>query len=193
MTNLLCANKFPSDSAELNATITIAPTSATLSFEEVIENYKNTVYSIALTHTGNKADAEDVFQDVFLIYFKKAKQFADEEHRKAWLIRTTLNRAKKTSSSLWKKRSTTLDESVATSSSSGNNWQFSLERQNDVFAAMRTLPETYRTVLHLFYFEDLPTAQIAELVGTKESTLRVQLKRARELMREKLSQDYFYD
>jgi RNA polymerase sigma-70 factor (ECF subfamily) len=156
--------------------------------EEIIERYKGTVYGIALSQTRNAADAEDIFQDVFLIYFKKQKQFKEEAHRKAWLIRTTLNRCKKSQSSVWRKRSECHEDTAVAGS-----WQFELERENDIFAAMSQLPAIYRNVLHLYYFEDLPIAQIEPLLKTKQSTLRVQLKRAREMMRELLKEDYFHE
>ena len=159
-----------------------------MDINNVIETYKNTVYSIALSHTCNATDADDILQDVFLIYFKKNKVFNDEEHRKAWLIRTTLNRCKKCTSSKWKKR-TELNENHAVS----DNWQFALEHQNDIFTAMQKLPANYRNVLHLYYFERLTTAQISEVAKIKHTTVRSQLKRAREQMREILKEDYFYE
>jgi RNA polymerase sigma-70 factor (ECF subfamily) len=154
--------------------------------EEIINTYKNTVYRIALSYTRNVSDAEDVFQDVFLIYFRKNPRFNDEEHRKAWLIRTTINRARKYTS---RKQTFELHEGTLVT----GDWQFKSEKQNDVFNAMTKLPENYRNALHLYYFEDFSTADTARILGLKESTLRVQLKRAREKMREILKEDYFYD
>ena len=63
--------------------------------DDVIEAYQSTVYGIALTRTRNKEDADDVFQEVFLAYFRRNPAFREEEHRKAWLINTALNCAKK--------------------------------------------------------------------------------------------------
>jgi len=159
-----------------------------MQIDRVIETYKNTVYSIALSNTCNSADADDILQDVFLIYFKKNKTFTDEEHRKAWLIRTTLNRCKKCASSKWKKR-VELDETYISS----NGWQFALEHQNDIFSAMERLALSHRRVLHLYYFERLTTAQISDTLKIKHTTVRSQLKRAREQMREILKEDYFYE
>jgi len=157
-----------------------------MEMEKIIDTYKNTVYSIALSYTKNVSDAEDVFQDVFLIYFKKNLRFNDEEHRKAWLIRTTINRARKR---IPKRPQVELHEDMAVSS----DWRFTAESQNDVYDAMRKLPEKYKNALHLYYFECLSTAQTASVLKIKQTTLRVQLKRARELMRELLKEDYFYD
>ena len=61
------------------------------SIETLIHRYKSTIYGVALSYTSNRADADDIFQEVFLIYYKVNPRFNDEEHRKAWLIRTTIN------------------------------------------------------------------------------------------------------
>ena len=55
------------------------------SIETIIQRYKSTIYGVALSYTNNRSDADDIFQEVFLIYFRVKPQFNDEEHRKAWL------------------------------------------------------------------------------------------------------------
>lgn len=59
--------------------------------EKVIKQYSDMVYRLAFARTGTKHDADDVFQEVFFRYVKKRPVFRDEEHRKAWLIRVTIN------------------------------------------------------------------------------------------------------
>jgi len=161
--------------------------SAAETIEKVIETYKSTVFGIALSRTGNREDAEDIFQEVFLLYHRKQPVFNGEEHRKAWLIRATVNLCKKTVSS--RKARVELPETAGEDFA----FAFALEEENTVFAAMRTLPEKYRDVLHLFYFEALPIAEISAALKTNANTVRVRLKRAREIMREKLKKDYFYE
>ena len=67
--------------------------------DSVIDRYQDMVYGLALTRTGNRADADDVFQEVFLAYCQCGKTFRDEEHRKAWLLRTTVNQARRVTAS----------------------------------------------------------------------------------------------
>lgn len=71
--------------------------------EDILARYQNTVYGLALARTGSRADAEDVFQEVFLAYFQSNKEFRDEEHQKAWLLRTTINFCRRVTSSSWRK------------------------------------------------------------------------------------------
>ena len=70
----------------------------------IIDRYQNQVYSLALAKTGSRSDAEDVFQEVFLTYFQSRKVFRDEEHRKAWLLRTTINLCRRITQSSWRKK-----------------------------------------------------------------------------------------
>ena len=71
---------------------------------EIIDRYQSQVYGLALAKTGSRSDAEDVFQEVFLAYFQSGKIFHDEEHRKAWLLRTTINLCRRVTQSSWRKK-----------------------------------------------------------------------------------------
>ena len=154
------------------------------SIETIIRRYKGTVFSVALSYTSNRADAEDIFQEVFLIYHRVKPEFNDEEHRKAWLIRTTINCSLRVVDSTYRKRTTTTDELE-----NEGSFTFESKEENAVYLALRALPEKYRTVIQLFYFEDLPKKQIAKVFNMKETTVKVQLKRGRDLMKEKLLEE----
>ncbi|GHT79289.1 DNA-directed RNA polymerase sigma-70 factor [Actinomycetota bacterium] len=180
----------------------------------VITQYTNMVYSIALTHTANRADADDVFQEVFLAYHRKNPEFADEEHRKAWLIRTTINCSLQITQSSWSKKVNLVggdwdngDGALVpelgqvprprcpSHSDFLNSEQFTFRtgEQNDVFAAVQALEEPYRTVLQLFYFEDLSIKTISDLLERQSGTVKTQLSRARSMMRKTLKGAYFND
>ena len=79
---------------------------------EVIQRYADMVYRIARVQMKNPHDADDVFQDVFLAYIRSDLHFDDEAHRKAWLIRTTLNRCKKWFGSAWVQKTVALDDTL---------------------------------------------------------------------------------
>ena len=110
--------------------------------------------------------------------------FDDEEHLKAWLIRTTINLSKKMWGSIWRKKVVSLDnlpEQV---------YQFDTEEQDYIYSALCEIPTKYRTVLHLFYFEDMSVEQISKALKIRPGTVRMQLTRGREMMREKLKGEY---
>ena len=163
---------------------------AGLDTSNAIALYKDMVYAIALTHTKNRADADDVFQEVFLTYHRKQPSFNDAEHRKAWLIVTTVYCARQLTTSSWRKKVIPLHEQ-AESQQDDHRFHFRTEEQDLVFTALQELPTKYRTVLHLFYFEDLSIAQISLMLGIEVGTVKVQLFRARALMRDKLKGEYF--
>ena len=157
------------------------------SIETVIQRYKATVYSVALSYVNNREDADDIFQEVFLIYFRTNPQFNDEEHRKAWLIRTTINCSKRVVDSTYRKRTVPMDEMEEES------FEFQTKEENAVYVALQALPEKYRTVLHLFYFEDMSIDMICKVLDLKASTVKVQLMRGREMMKEKLKEEGYND
>lgn len=153
--------------------------------EEIIHRYQNTVFGLALAKTGSRADAEDVFQEVFLAYYQSGKSFADEEHRKAWLLRTTVNLCKRVSGSAWRRRTAPLEEAGA------EDFTFRSDEENTVWQALRQLAEEYRLPIYLFYFQELSTRQIAQALGIREGAARMRLSRGREQLRTLLKGDYF--
>ncbi|MBR3764081.1 MAG: sigma-70 family RNA polymerase sigma factor [Clostridia bacterium] len=146
--------------------------------ESVIRRYADMVYRLAMARLANPADAEDIFQDVFLRYAEKAPAFRDEEHRKAWLLRVTVNCCKSHFRSPWFRQTASLEEAVHTAAGE--------PEQSPLTEALATLPGKYRIVLHLHYFEDLSTQEIAAATGQRASTVRSQLTRARGLLRKML-------
>jgi RNA polymerase sigma-70 factor (ECF subfamily) len=155
-----------------------------------VEKYQSLVYGIALSRVTNRFDADDIFQEVFLTYFQKNKTFKSEEHRKAWLIKVTLNCCKRALHNSWGKFTTTLEESAALKELS---YRFASKEENDIFIALREIPEKYRIVMQLFYFEEYSTEEIAKILGISAPNVRMRLSRGREKMRELLKEDYFYE
>jgi RNA polymerase sigma-70 factor (ECF subfamily) len=144
--------------------------------DEVISQYSAMVYRLAFSQTKNSSDADDIFQEVFLRYIKKAPVFDSEEHRKAWLIRVTLNCCKNLWNSGWHKNTTDLDESIA----------FETKGQFELYHTVLNLPENYRVVIQLFYYEDLSIEQISQAIKAKPATIRTWLSRARAMLKEQL-------
>lgn len=137
-------------------------------FDAALAQYGDTVYRLAFAYTRNRADADDVFQEVFLRYFRRAPAFETEEHRKAWLLRVTINRAKSCLSKMPHKPQETADAAP-----------FSAPESLELHEALLRLAPKYRTVIHLFYYEGYTAEEIGALLHRKPSTVRTQLTRAR--------------
>jgi len=144
------------------------------SVHEVISAYAGMVYRLAYARTGNRADAEDVFQEVFLKYCAAGKEFASEEHRKAWLIRATVNASADVFRSAWRRLVRTAAEVPETPAAPEKS-----ARSEALMEALRRLPGRDRAVIFLYYYEEMRTEEIAEALGMKPSTVRSRLARAR--------------
>ncbi len=151
------------------------------SIEKVLEKYSNMVYRIAFSRTKNKYDADDILQDVFMKYIKYNVDYASEEHRKAWLIRTTIHTSKTLLTSAWFRKTVQIPDTLYTT----------IEEKSEVYYEVLKLPTKYRTVIHLFYYEGLSIAQIGTLLEIKESTIKSHLHRARKLLHTALKGEDF--
>jgi RNA polymerase sigma-70 factor (ECF subfamily) len=152
--------------------------------DDILKEYSDLVYHLALSRTGNPSYAEDVFQDVFLKLIKAKVAFNDQEHLKAWLIRVTINCTKDLRRSFWFRNTEALDENLAAESAPDD--------AHDVTDAVAALPVKYRTVIHLYYYEDLSIEEIAQFLQRKTATVASQLSRGRKLLKEKLKGEYDY-
>lgn len=148
-----------------------------------LEMYANTVYRLAFSRTKSSYDAEDILQEVFIKYIKSDIEFYSEEHRKAWIIKVTINCSKNLLTSAWFRRTTSLEDNIVVN----------IEEKSEVYKYILDLPNKYRTVIHLFYYEDMATANIAVVLNIKESTVRSQLHRARNILKEKMKGVEYFD
>ena len=161
------------------------PRRASGEMEELIDRYQNMVYGLALAKTNSPADADDVFQEVFLACFQSGKIFREEEHRKAWLLRTTLNISRRYTASTWRRKTVPLSEREDAPV------LFQEPEENLVWEAVQALDEAYRLPIYLFYFQELSTQEIAKALSLRPGTVRMRLSRGRDMLREALKGDYF--
>lgn len=144
--------------------------------ERVIEQYSDMVYRIAFARTGTKENAEDIYQDVFLKYNQKSPEFESPSHEKAWLIRVTINLTKNFNNSSWNKRVVDLDENII----------FETPEETGVYDVVCKLPQNYRTVIYLMYYEGYKINEIAKLMKKKEGTIKTWAFRARQFLKNEL-------
>lgn len=156
--------------------------------ERIYRTHTLTVYRLALARCGGKEEnAKDVYGETFfqlLKYLRKGGDFRDAEHEKAWLIRTAINCSKVV---LRTYRSDNADISER---------EFAariVSETSDVYDAVMRLPEKYRVVIHLYYYEGYRVKEIAALLGKKEGTVKAQLARGREKLKDDLEGAMFYE
>ncbi len=161
--------------------------SRTKDLEDAVERYKRLVYGIAVHELNSRTDADDVFQEVFLLYFRKAPEegFDSEQGRRSWLIKTTLNFCRRFNFSVWntrveKKPPEELAEEI-----------FEDDTESSIFTAVKELPDKYRIPVYLYYFENMPVSDIANVMSLKESTVQSRLLRARKKLKKQMEGDFF--
>jgi RNA polymerase sigma-70 factor (ECF subfamily) len=152
-----------------------------ISAEELISKYSDMVYRVAFSRTQNDYDAQDITQDVFMKYLKYVRAgnvFREEEHRKAWLLKVAVNTGNTFVKTAWFRHRADLAEIADMSQD--------MEEKSDVYDAVMALPEKYRMVIHLFYYEELSIKEIGSVLRLSETAVKSRLHRARELLKEKL-------
>ena len=154
-----------------------------MKYEEIAERYTDVVYRAALNYCKNKNDAEDAVQNAFMKMLQSKVEFQDEEHIKRWLIRVVINECKNMWNSFWRKKVSSLEEldyEIETFS----------ENEKELFEEVMKLPAKYSIVLHLYYYEEYTTPEIAALLGKNTATVRSLLHRAREKLKLTLKEAY---
>ena len=154
-------------------------------FCQKLEKYKNTVFRAAYSYCGNKSDAEDISQEVFLKFYTLDRVFQSENEEKAWLIRVTVNKCKDIFKSSWYKTKTSLEECREVYSMN--------ESQSELIDVLMSIPEKYRIVIHLYYYEQYSVQEISEITSRKESTVQTHLQRGRKLIEKKLKEEEEYE
>ena len=144
--------------------------------EQTIEKYSNMVYRLAMARTRNIETSEDVYQEVFLRLAKKMPDFESEEHKKAWLIRVTINCTKSFLNSAFMRHRAELDENI----------KFETPERHELYYAVLELPINDRTLIHLYYYENYSIKEISQILHTNENTIKSRLARAREKLKEKV-------
>ena len=151
--------------------------------QELVEMYKNNIYAAAFNICKSAADAEDVVQDTFLQYYMTKKEFDDEKHIRYWILRVAINKAKNIQSSFRRKKEMSLEDYVETLT-------FETPESRELFEEVMKLPEKYRVVIHLFYYEDYSIKEIAKILRVTESSVKVRLSRGRAKLKDALKEDW---
>ena len=148
----------------------------------IYERHRDTVYRVCFAYMKNPADTEDAVQEAFFRLIQAGPPFESEAHEKAWLIRTASNLCKNALRHWWRRRES-LEDGEALQGDGG----FEID---GVFSVVMGLPDKYKTVVYLYYYEGYDSAQIAKLLEKPQSTVRNHLHEARGVLREKLGGDF---
>ena len=151
----------------------------TMDFDNIYDRYSNRLYAAAFNICRQQQDAEDAVQDAFIRLYHSRKDFESEEHIKAWLLRVTINAAKSTKRLFWNRMRSSYEEYM-------DSLVFEEESDKGLMDEVLKLPEKYRIVIHLFYFEEYKVKEIAEILNTSENTVKTRLLNGRRILKDKL-------
>ena len=147
------------------------------------ERWGNSLYRAAFAICRNPQDAEDVVQETLLAYFRSDKQFESDEHIRAWLIRVAVNKARNATVCFWRRNRRSLEDYM-------DALTFEDDGDRELLDAVLRLPERYRIVIHLFYYEDYSIREIAALLDIGEGSVKSRLSRARKMLKAQLSEEW---
>lgn len=155
--------------------------------EKLITLHGNDVLRIATAYTRNPTISEDIFQEVFIKVAKNLHKFKGESSEKTWIIRITINTCKDYLKSAWNKKVVSIENDEKT------NADMSLEEnildkeyRNLVVKEIFNLPLKYKEVILLYYYQGFSTSEIAKILLMPEASIRTRMKRARQMLKEKL-------
>jgi RNA polymerase sigma-70 factor (ECF subfamily) len=145
------------------------------SIEEIYERHADMVYSVSFSYMKNTEDTKDIVSEIFLKLLQKKINFNDVEHEKAWLLRATINLCKDTLKH-WRRKNENIDEYE------------NLEGENpfytdETYKLVMELPERYKAVIYLHYYEGYTSAEIGKILKKPQATILSHLREARKLLK----------
>lgn len=142
--------------------------------EALLDRHGESILRLAYSYLHNQSDAEDILQDTLIQYLRTAPVLESPAHEKAWLLRVAGNLSKNLLRAQGYRQADQLEETLVAQER---------EDLSYVWDAVKALPVPYREAIHLYYYEGYSTAQIAQILDQKESTVRSRLKRGREKLK----------
>lgn len=164
-----------------------------IDIEGIFRRHVKTVWRLCYSYLGSSADAEDATQATFMRLIDHPRTFEDEGHERAWLLVVASNICKDTLKSASRTRVVAMPEDgpePAADQESGVGVDpaqvVTRDDEGEVLRAVQALPEKYRDVVYLHYYEGWKTDDIARHLGAPPSTVRNRLRDARQLLRRAL-------
>ncbi len=149
--------------------------------ERVVNTYSDTLQKLAFTYLHSIADAQDVTQEVFIKLLTQHPMFREGEHEKAWLIRVTVNLCKDRLRRA-ERANLSIEEALMVAAPDGDT---------ELLLEMMSLPEKYRTVLHLHYYDGYTVREIAAILKRPVGTVATYLNRGRQQLKQRLKGDQY--
>ena len=155
-------------------------------FDEIYNLYSQELMNICYGYTKDRDDSFDIIQNVFLKYFNLNKSFNNDNDEKYWLIRVTINESKDYLRK--RKRTINIDDDkidVLTDDSKSIEKDERLEKLSNL---VKELPEKYKSVIILHYYDRLSIAEISNILKISEDAIKKRLERSRKMLKDKMEE-----
>lgn len=172
------------------------PAEREAALEHLMQEYGTKVLHLAFYHLKDRHLAEDVAQEVFIKAYKHWDNFRGESSAYTWLYKITVNLCRDKARSAWWRRLLPSEDPRAGASpdaelmshpeESPEDAALKNDRRDALMQQVMKLPDAYREVVVLFYYQDLSTVEIAEITGQNENTIKTRLFRARAMLKDLL-------
>ena len=157
-------------------------------FDYVYNEYAKELYNIAYGYTRNRDDSIDIMQNAYVVLLESNKRFESNEHIKYFLIRVTINESLDLLKSASKKRVIKNNDVVVNFPETKKE-----ELPYDLSEIVNTLPEKYKTIIILHYYDDMKIKDISNVLKISEPAVKKRLERARNLIKEIIERNYKND
>ena len=161
-----------------------------MTFEDVVREHQDAVYGAALRILGDRDAAQDAANQAFIKAYRSIGSYDPSRSIRPWLLRIAVNEAITIGRSRTRERQRHAPEAeaavVADRGATPEGETLERESRDGIRAAVAQLPELYRVVVVLRYFNELSVDEVAAVTGRSSSTVGVQLLRARQLLRKAL-------
>jgi len=162
-----------------------------LIIDEIMNQYGQEILQLAYSYVNNKAIAEDLTQDIFVKCYKNLHTYSGKAKLRTSLWRIAINHCKDFHRSWYQKNVVIAGEELpihGTKKKLVEQTVIQREDDDEIISVIMTLPIKYREVIYLFYYEDLPIKEIATVTDTGTNTVKTRLRRAKELLKERLEE-----
>jgi RNA polymerase sigma-70 factor, ECF subfamily len=162
-----------------------------LLMDEIMSQYGQEILQLAYSYVNNRSIAEDLTQDIFVKCYKNLHTYSGKSKLRTWLWRIAINHCKDFHRSWYNKNVVIAGEEIPSNGSKKELVEQAViqkEEDDELISAIMTLPIKYREVIYLFYYEEMPLKEIAVVTDTGINTVKTRLRRAKELLKERLEE-----
>ena len=159
-----------------------------IQFDYVYNEYAKELFNIAYGYTHNRDDSIDIMQNAYVALLESNREFESNEHIKYFLIRVTINQSLDFLKSSYNKKVIKNNDFIIKVPEASKK-----ELPYDLSKIVNALPEKYKTIIVLYYYDDMKIKDISTILKISESAVKKRLERARNRIKEIIERNYKND